>query len=292
MNDQQNAGTQQVWFITGASKGFGLELVQQLLRQGHRVAATSRNVTELRQAVGHESPDFLPLAVELTSETSVGEAIQATVQQFSRLDVVVNNAGYGQLGSLEELTDEEARANFEVNVFGTLNVIRQAMPQLRKQQSGHILNISSIAGVLGTFPGWGIYCATKFAVEGLSEALSAEVAQFGIKVTIVEPGYFRTNFLKSGSLRLAEHQLPEYTQVRESEAYHDQLQRADSQPGDPAKAAAAIIQVAAEANPPLHLLLGQDAYDMANMKIKALQNDMTQWQALTVSTGFAESTTA
>ena len=281
---------QQVWFITGASKGLGLELVDQLLRQGHRVAATSRDIAELRRATGIESADFLPLGVQLTSEASVGEAIQATISQFGRIDVVVNNAGYGQLGSLEELTDEEARANFEVNVFGTLNVIRQAMPQLRKQQSGHILNLSSIAGITGNFPGWGIYCATKFAVEGLSESLAAEVAPFGIKVTIVEPGYFRTEFLSSGSLRTPERQMDEYALVRESEAVHLEQIRGN-QPGDPSKAVAAMIQIASEPTPPLHLLLGQDAYDAANGKISAFQADMTQWKALTVSTGFAEPAT-
>ncbi|MBO2008830.1 SDR family NAD(P)-dependent oxidoreductase [Hymenobacter negativus] len=292
MDNQSNTNGHQVWFITGASKGFGLELVGQLLGLGHRVAATSRNVAELRRAVGTEPANFLPLAVELGREASVGEAIRATVEQFGQIDVVVNNAGYGQLGSLEELTDDEAQANFDVNVFGTLNVIRQVMPQLRKQQSGHIINVSSIAGILGGFPGWGVYCATKFAVEGLSEALAAEVAPFGVNVTVVAPGYFRTNFLKSGSIRLATDKLAEYALVRQSEAYHDQLQRDNTQPGDPAKAATALIELAATPNPPLHLLLGQDAYDLANMKIKSLQNDMAQWKALGLSTGFAASATA
>ncbi|GAB4016513.1 oxidoreductase [Spirosoma koreense] len=278
---------QQVWFITGASKGFGLELVGQLLEQGHRVAATSRDIAELRRAADTVSTDFLPMAVDLTTETSVARAIQTTIEQFGRIDVVVNNAGYGQLGSLEELTDAEARANFEVNVFGTLNVIRQVMPQLRKQQSGHILNLSSIAGITGAFPGWGIYCATKFAVEGLSESLAAEVAPFGIKVTLVEPGYFRTEFLSSGSLRVPQAQLDAYALVRQSEEAH-QNQIRGNQPGDPVKAAAAIIQIAAETNPPLHLFLGQDAYDLAKLKIRALQDDLTQWKALTVSTGFTE----
>ncbi|GAB3768674.1 SDR family NAD(P)-dependent oxidoreductase [Spirosoma horti] len=281
---------QSVWFITGASKGLGLELVSQLVRQGHRVAATSRQVAELRRVVGNDSNDFLPLAVDLTDETSVGEAIQATLRQFGRIDVVVNNAGYGQLGSLEELTDREARANFEVNVFGTLNVIRQVMPQLRHQQSGHIFNLSSVAGITGNFPGWGIYCATKFAVEGLSESLAAEVAPFGIKVTIVEPGYFRTEFLSSGSLLVPAGQLEAYGLVRQSEAVHQEQIRGN-QPGDPVKAAAAIIQIAGEPNPPLHLLLGQDAFDMTTQKIKSLQADMTQWKALTIATGFAESVT-
>jgi NAD(P)-dependent dehydrogenase (short-subunit alcohol dehydrogenase family) len=276
--------TPQVWFITGASKGFGLELVKQLLAQGHQVAATSRNVQELRTAVGSDSPNFLPLAVELTAEARVGEAIAATVRQFGRLDVVVNNAGYGQLGSLEEVTDAEARENFEVNVFGTLNVIRQAMPQLRQQQHGHLINFSSIAGIQGGFPGWGVYCATKFAVEGLSEALAAEVAPFGVKVTVVAPGYFRTNFLQSGSLKLAAAKLPAYQVVRDNEAYHDQIREANSQLGDPAKGAAALIRIAADANPPVHLLLGADAYHLAEAKIKSLQAEMATWQALSHDT--------
>ena len=274
----------QVWFITGASKGFGLELVKQLLAQGHQVAATSRDASELRAAVNSDSPNFLPLAVELTAEARVGEAIAATVQQFGRLDVVVNNAGYGQLGSLEEVTDAEARANFDVNVFGTLNVIRHAMPQLRQQQSGHILNFSSVAGIQGGFPGWGVYCATKFAVEGLSEALAAEVAPFGVKVTVVAPGYFRTNFLQSGSLKLAADKLPAYQVVRDNEAYHNQVRDTNSQLGDPAKGAAALIQIAAEPHPPVHLLLGADAYGLAEAKIKSLQADMTTWQTLSHAT--------
>jgi NAD(P)-dependent dehydrogenase (short-subunit alcohol dehydrogenase family) len=282
MNNQPTAP--QVWFITGASKGIGLELVKQLLQQGHHVAATSRDLAELRTAVASESADFLPLATDLASEASVGQAIAATVRQFGRLDVVVNNAGYGQLGSLEEVTDAEARANFDVNVFGTLNVIRYAMPQLRQQQAGHILNISSIAGIMGSFPGWGVYCATKFAVEGLSEALAVEVAPFGIKVTSVAPGYFRTNFLNAGSLKLAATKLPQYQVVRDNETYHEQLQQANSQLGDPAKAVAALIEIAAVPNPPLHLLLGADAYGLADAKIKSLQDDMAPWKELAVAT--------
>ena len=274
----------QTWFITGASKGFGLEMVQQLLRAGHQVAATSRDLDELREAVGSQSDNFLSLAVDLTTEASVSQAIAATIQQFGRLDVVVNNAGYGQLGSLEEVTDAEARENFDVNVFGTLHVIRHAMPQLRRQGSGHIFNFSSIAGILGGFPGWGVYCATKFAVEGLSEALAAEVAPFGIQVTVVAPGYFRTNFLQAGSLRLSNEKLPEYQIVRDNEAYHDQLREANGQLGDPAKAAAAIIAVAAAPHAPLHLLLGEDAYGMADTKIKNLQADMAQWKDLATAT--------
>ena len=275
------------WFITGASRGFGLELVRQLLDMGHRVAATSRDAAELRRAVGIDSEDFFPTAVDLTDEASVAEAVRATVERFGRIDVVVNNAGYGQLGSLEELSDAEARANFDVNVFGTLNVLRQVMPRLRAQRGGHVINLSSIGGVVGGFPGWGVYCATKFAVEGLSEALAAEAAPFGVRVTIVEPGYFRTDFLSSGSLRVAERPLDAYALVRESETQHRE-QIGGNQPGDPAKAASAIIRIAAEADPPLHLLLGQDAHDLATSKLQAFGEEIARWKELTVSTGYAE----
>lgn len=276
--------TTKTWFITGASRGLGLELIQQLLQQGHRVAATSRDITTLRNAVGG-SENFLPLGVDLASEVSVSKAVRAAIVQFGPIDVVVNNAGYGQLGSLEELSDEETRVNFDVNVFGMLNVIRQVMPQLRRQGRGHIINISSIAGLVGGFAGWGVYCATKFAVVGLSEALAAEASPHGIKVTIIEPGYFRTGFLSAGSLRLAARPLDAYTLVRESEAFH-QEKVVGNQPGDPAKAATAIIEVAAESNPPLHLLLGQDAYDLATAKFTSQANEIAQWKAVTLSTGF------
>ena len=279
--------TSHVWFITGASKGFGLEMTHQLLRAGHRVAATSRSLDGLQQAVGDLPDTFLPLEVDLLSESSVAAAVDATLAAFGRIDVVVNNAGYGQLGSLEELSMAEARQNFDVNVFGTLNVIRHVMPQLRAQQSGHIVNISSIAGITGNFPGWGVYCGSKFAVEGMSESLAAEVKPFGIKVTVVEPGYFRTDFLKDHSMNLPAHRMEEYATVRESETFHaDHM--AGNQPGDPAKAVAAIIDMTASDTPPLHLILGPDAYGMAEQKIAALQQDMEAWQAVSRSTDFAE----
>lgn len=276
--------TQKVWFITGASKGLGLSLVKKLLNSGYKVAATSRNAEELSRVVGAAN-GFLPLAVDLKTEASVAEAITKTVAHFGRIDVVVNNAGYGLIGTLEELTDEEARENFDVNVFGSLNVIRQALPHLRQQQSGHIFNFSSIGGFIGSFPGFGVYCATKFAVEGFSESLAIDVKAFGINVTIVEPGYFRTEFLTSDSLAVPKNQLDAYQSVRDAQRAH-QNQINGNQPGDPEKAAAVLIQVAAEANPPLHLFLGQDAYDLAYQKIEAVRNDLETWKALTVSTGF------
>lgn len=274
-----------VWFVTGASKGLGLALVQKLLANGFAVAATSRSIDELKTAVGNTSEQFLPLKVSLTDEQSVGQAIADTLAAFGRIDVVVNNAGYGLAGSLEELSDAESRGNFDVNVFGTLNVIRAVMPHLRAQQAGRILNISSVAGITGAFPGFGIYCATKFAVSGLSESLAAEVADFGVKVTVVEPGYFRTDFLTAGSFVTPKHPIADYQKVRETQALHEQ-QINGAQPGDPAKAADAMIRIASEENPPLHLILGEDAFGLTQTKIDTLSKELEKWKSVSVSTNF------
>ncbi len=272
-----------IWFVTGASKGLGLVLVKTLLNAGYRVAATSRNSKELQQAVGVNSDAFLPLAVDLTNEKSIEKSIQDTVAHFGAIDVIVNNAGYGLIGSLEELSDEEVRQNFEVNVFGVLNVIRKVLPYLRKQKSGHILNISSIGGFAGAFPGFGSYAATKFAMHGFSEALAAEIKPFDIKVTIVYPGYFRTQFLTSGSLAVAANGIEEYKLVRETQQAHQENIN-HSQPGDPAKAAKVMIEIAEQKEPPLHLFLGKDAYHIAETKIKEVQQDMATVKALATST--------
>ncbi|HET9504361.1 MAG TPA: SDR family NAD(P)-dependent oxidoreductase [Hymenobacter sp.] len=275
--------TPKTWFVTGASQGLGLALVQRLLREGHQVAATSRTKETLAQAVGNTSAAFLPLQVDLGSDTSVQAAIAQTVSTFGRLDVVVNNAGYGIGGSIEELSDAETRQAFDVNVFGTLNVCRQALPHLRQQGMGHIINISSIAALAGA-TGWAVYSATKAAVSAFTEILAQDVAGFGIKATVVEPGGFRTNFLTAESLALPQQPIAAYEDVRASHARYLQLN--GNQGGDPEKAAAAIIQLAAEANPPLHLLLGQDAYNRATSKLEALGQNFQAWRELTLSTGF------
>jgi len=273
-----------VWYVTGASKGLGLAIVKKLLKEGYRVAATSRNINDLQKAVGTASDTFLPLAVDLKNEASVNESIKETVAHFGSVDVVVNNAGYGLTGSLEELSDEEIRQNFDVNVFGALNVIRKVMPFMRKQKSGHILNIASVGGFTGAFPGFGSYISTKFAMHGFSESLSAEVKPFNIKVTIVSPGYFRTEFLDA-SLAVPKNEIADYKLVRDVEQVHMNDYN-HNQLGDPDKAADVLIEVAEQKEPPLHLFLGTDAYQMADAKIKAVQQDMNAVRELATSTDF------
>ena len=272
---------QKIWLVTGASKGLGLSLVQKLLSKGYKVAATSRNISDL----DNESDNYLPLQVNLLNEQSIANAVTVILQKFGSIDVLVNNAGYGQIGTLEELSDAEARANFDVNVFGSLNTIRAVMPHLREQNSGAIFNIASIGGFAGNFPGWGIYCATKFAMAGFTESLAAEAKQFGISATVVYPGYFRTNFLKEGSLNLPKNPIADYTAARELEAAHvDQID--NNQAGDPNKAATVLIEMAELENPPLHLFLGQDANDMAKAKIASVEADIAAHWASATSTGF------
>ncbi len=277
--------TPQTWFITGASQGLGLALTRHLLAAGHRVAATSRRLDSLMQAISGPTAAFLPLQMDLVDEASVAQAVQAALAAFGRLDVLVNNAGYGVGGSVEELTDAEARAAFEVNVFGALNVVRQALPHLRRQGAGHLINVSSIAG-LAPLPGWGIYSAAKFALEGWSESLAQEVAPFGLKVTVVEPGGLRTNFLTPEALTMARQPLPAYENIRIAHA--QLLAKNGQQIGDPDKAATAIMRVAAEAQPPLRLVLGTDAYERAQQHLHTQQQELTAWQGVSTAIGFED----
>jgi NAD(P)-dependent dehydrogenase (short-subunit alcohol dehydrogenase family) len=277
--------TQKVWFVTGASKGLGLTLVKRLLADGYSVAATSRNISELQKAISKETSTFLPLEVDLINENSVEVAVSKTIEKFDKLDVVVNNAGYGQLGTLEEITDLESRQNFDTNVFGSLNVIRKAMPHLRAQNSGSIINIASIGGLTGEFAGWGIYCATKFAVVGFTEALAAEIKEFGVNATVVYPGYFRTDFLTGGSLRTPKTEIEEYTVARQLQTAHEKDINGN-QPGDPEKAAFALIELVKLKNQPVHLVLGSDAFQIAGDKLSALQSEISDFKTLSTSTDY------
>ncbi|HHG5537220.1 SDR family NAD(P)-dependent oxidoreductase [Pseudomonas aeruginosa] len=270
--------TPKTWFVTGASKGIGLSLVKHLLANGHRVVATSRSVEAFNGGLIDIAHDrFLPLAVDLTSETSVAEAIQLTVGAFGSIDVVVNNAGYGQQGTIEGLSDAELRSSFDVNVMAPLHVIRHALPYMRQRKSGHIINISSIVGFNGGYAGWGCYVSTKFALAGMTESLAAEVKEFGIKATVVYPGPIRTDFLSSGSLVVAKRQLPEYTEAQASLDLH--LNEMDGrQAGDPERVAAALLQLAEDANPPVHLFLGKIAVELAHAKMASVSEELSEWE--------------
>lgn len=275
--------TEKTWFITGASKGLGLSLVKQLLQKGQKVAATSRNVAQLIDAVGADNPNFLPLYADLADDASVKEAIDAAQKAFGSLDVLINNAGYGIGGSFEELTDAEIRAAFNVNVFGTINTIRHALPHMRRQQSGHIINISSIAGFAAA-TGWAPYAATKFAVTGLTEVLADDVKAFGIKAILVAPGAFRTSFLTDDSLALPENPIAAYEDIRAS---HNRYRAMDgTQAGDPEKAAAVMIAAGFDENPPVHLFLGTDAYNRAITKIDSLTKELEANKYTSFSTDY------
>ena len=271
------------WFITGASKGLGLALVKQLLKAGQKVAATSRNTVVLTEAVNHTGNNFLALGVDLAEDTSVKQAIAKAVETFGAIDVLINNAGYGIGGSFEELTNEEVRAAFDVNVFGTINTIRHTLPYMRQQRSGHIINISSIAGFAATI-GWAPYAATKFAIMGLTEVLAEDVRSFGIKATVVAPGAFRTSFLTDESIGLPQNPIAEYEDIRAS---HARLMSYDGkQAGDPEKAAAVMIATGFNPNPPVHLFLGSDAYQRAIAKTDSIKAGLEAGKDISFSTDY------
>ncbi|MEU4559517.1 SDR family NAD(P)-dependent oxidoreductase [Actinoplanes sp. NPDC023936] len=237
---------------------------------------------------GHGNVDrsrLLTAEVDLADEAAVAAAVEAAARRFGTIDVVVNNAGYGFLGAVEEVTDAEARQMFDVQIFGVWNVLRAVLPGMRERRSGHIINISSILG-LTAFPGWGLYCAGKYALEGLTESLAAEVSGFGIDVHLVEPGYTRTDFLRTTSLGLPSKPIGGYEAIREMTDAH--LKMPGTQLGDPGKAAAAIISVATGGKAPLHQLLGSDSYGLAKARVEALSADIENGRDLSFSTDIAQ----
>ncbi|GAA2672758.1 MULTISPECIES: SDR family oxidoreductase [Actinosynnema] len=264
--------TPATWFVTGASKGLGLELVRQLLARGANVAATSRSADRLRAALADEDTTrLLPLTVDLADEADVRRAVTAAAERFGGLDVVVNNAGYGYLAAVEETTAEAVRDMLDVQVVGVWNVLRAALPVLREQRSGRVVNVSSVLGLV-SLPGWALYCAGKFALEAMTEALAGEVAEHGVEVTLVEPGYFRTSFLSPDSLALPETTTDHYPAIRRMVADHRALQ--GSQLGDPVRGAAEIIARASVAGAPLRQVLGSDSHAYATAKVDALRANL------------------
>jgi NAD(P)-dependent dehydrogenase (short-subunit alcohol dehydrogenase family) len=274
-----------VWYITGTSQGLGLTLVKKLLGSGYRVAAGSRDVQKLKEAVGIiDAERFLPLAVDLNNTDCIDQSIRQTIETFGRIDVVVNNAGYGMTGTVEEIGEQEIREIFNVNVLATINVVKIALLQMRKQGSGYIINMGSVAGFAGA-PGWSVYSATKAAVAAFSEVLALDVKEFGIKVTVVEPSNFRTGFLTKHSLAYQESKIDGYQAVKEAMARY---KAADgNQPGDPEKASAILIELAESPEPPLHLYLGKDAYVRASRKLQTMTTELEQWKEKTISADFS-----
>lgn len=273
---------QKVWFITGASKGLGLALTKLALSQGDRVIATSRNIDDLKTSISGYQKHFLPLELDITADSQVKNAVERAIEEFGRIDVIVNNAGYSLVGSMEEMTDGEFRQTVDVNLFGTVNVIRNAIPYLRKQQSGNIINIASNAGFVG-FANATSYNAAKFAIVGLSEGLAEEVNAFGIKVTVVAPGQFRTNFMDKGSLTFAKNRIDVYGLDQAEKMWTN---FSGQQAGDPEKLVRILTEIVALENPPLHLLLGPDTYQLLKAHREKEMHEFEAWKHLTLSTNF------
>jgi NAD(P)-dependent dehydrogenase (short-subunit alcohol dehydrogenase family) len=275
------AADQKVWFITGVSRGFGKVLTEHALANNDIVIGTTRDGKASFEA---DTRNVRVLPLEITDLAAIRATIEKAHALHGRLDVVVNNAGYGLLGSVEEATEEQVNHLFEVNFHGTRRVVQAVLPYLRKQRSGHILNITSIAG-LAPGAGSGFYAASKFAVEGFSQSLAQEVAPLGIKVTLVEPGQFRTDFLSDRSIRNVAAEIADYAST--AGAVQSALAKmAGKQIGDPMKAAAAIFQITREAQPPLNLVLGSDAWRRTRERQAQLSADMQRFEGVTLGTDY------
>jgi NAD(P)-dependent dehydrogenase (short-subunit alcohol dehydrogenase family) len=272
-----------IWLVTGASRGIGARIAEAALAQGDAVVATSRSADSVTERLG-SSDALLPLALDVTDESQARHAVGAALERFGRIDVLVNNAGYGLLGAVEEATADEVRRLYETNVFGLLNVTRAVLPAMRARRAGHVINISSLGGVRSS-AGFGVYCSTKFAVEGLTEALHAELAPLGIHATVVEPGYFRTEFLDTASLSVSPLVLEDYAES--AGAVREAARRINlNQPGDPVRLAQAVMQLVASPTPPLRLPLGTDTLQSIADKHAFVEKETAAWRDLAASTDF------
>ncbi|MET0256594.1 MAG: oxidoreductase [Luteibacter sp.] len=272
-----------VWFITGCSTGFGRELARQVLERGDRAVLTARHPEQLGDLAAAYGERALALPLDVTDEAMIRRSVAEAQARFGRIDVLVNNAGYGYFSAIEEGEDEQVRRQFETNVFGLFSLTRHVLPGMRARRAGHVVNVSSVGGLVA-FPATGYYHASKFAVEGFSESLSMEVAPLGIKVTIVEPGRFRTDWA-GRSLIESQTIIDDYAETagkrrEQARAY------SGSQPGDPARGAAAILTAVDAEHPPLRLLLGSDAYQIALARLDALRENFTAWESVSTGTDF------
>ncbi|SFU22939.1 oxidoreductase [Paraburkholderia aspalathi] len=274
-----------VWLITGSSSGLGRALAEKVLEHGYRAVVTARRPAAVRDLVEHYGDRAMAVGLDVTQSAQVSASVKAAHERFGRIDVLVNNAGYGYIGAIEEGEDAEIRAQFDTNVHGVIALMQAVLPGMRHRGKGHIVNVSSIGG-LTTFPNVGYYHASKYALEGLSETLAKEMAPFGIGVTVVEPGAFRTDF-RGRSMRQSRIRIPEFagTLGKQRDALLDSHGK---QHNDPAKGALAIIEALKAERPPLHLLLGADALDLAHKQLAALRKDFDAWETLSRSTAFDE----
>jgi NAD(P)-dependent dehydrogenase (short-subunit alcohol dehydrogenase family) len=265
-----------VWFITGATRGIGAAIAKEVLAAGDKVVATGRDVGKMQQAFNAGHDQLLILSLDVTDNAQVENAVEVARKQFGKIDVLVNNAGYGELGVFEAHTPQAATRQFDTNVFGLFNVTRAVLPAMREQSKGRIFNISSVAGIKGG-PGATLYAASKFAVEGFSEALAVEVEQFGINVTLIEPGFFRTDFLDGSSMRPAEKQIPDYakTVAALQQRYETNNHR---QIGDPEKLAQVLLALVKHPQPPMRLPVGTDASKILSDKIESLKSEFETWK--------------
>ena len=274
-----------VWLITGCSTGFGRELAQAVLAHGHRAVVTARDPKSVTDIVAGHDDQAIALQLDVTRQQDVDAAVRQAEQRFGRIDVLVNNAGIGYFGALEESDEAEVRRMFEINVFGLARMTRAVLPGMRKRRKGHIVNIASIGGIRA-FPALSFYNATKFAVVGLSESLSLEVAPLGIKVTVVEPSGFRTDWA-GRSANDAPTPIADYAETAGKN--HDTIRGySGKQPGDPKRAAAAIIKAVESPNPPLNLLLGKAALKGARWKLDAMKKDFDAWADTTEGADFPD----
>ena len=272
-----------VWLITGCSTGFGRELAKQVLAKGYQVAVAARNTNDVQDIIAAYPTNAIAVKLDVTIAQEIKEAVQMTIQKFGQIDVLVNNAGIGYFAAVEESEEEEVRKMFEINVFGLAKMTQAVLPYMRKKKSGHILNVASIGG-LRAFPGVGFYNATKFAVDGLSEALSKEVAPLGIKVTIIAPSGFRTDWAgRSAKDSIAV--IDDYATTA-GKNKEDIRGYSGNQPGDPVRAAKAMIMVTETENPPLRLLLGVAALKGARIKLDELKQDFDTWAKVTEEADF------
>jgi NAD(P)-dependent dehydrogenase (short-subunit alcohol dehydrogenase family) len=276
-------GKNAVWLITGCSKGLGRALARQALESGYRVVVSARDVSAVEDIVKEHPGVALAVQLDVTKPDEAKAAVRAAERQFGAVDVLVNNAGYGYLGAIEEGEDAGVRAMFETNVFGTWNMIKAVLPGMRERGRGHVVNISSVGG-LTTFPGVGFYHMAKFAVEGLSETLAKELAPFGLGVTVVEPGAFRTDF-RGGSMKQSNVRLAAYADTV-GKARDGVTAAHGKQQGDPVLGGKAIIAALEADKPPLHLVLGGDALDLIRSKLDDLGRELDTWEELTRSTSF------